>query len=152
MKVVGIDCEMVGAGPGGKTSVLARVSVVDQDENVLLDSFVSTRKNVTDYRTEKSGVRPEDLVGAPDLSQVRRDVIALLKDRIVVGHEVQEDFKVLRYFPPAKYVRNSTCHLHDFSTGRTPSLKALAERELGLIIQTGEHSPVEVGDNIFWGN
>ena len=71
MRVVGIDCEMVGVGPGGRSSVLARVSIVDEDKKVLLDSFVSPEEYVTDYRTEKSGVRPEDLKGAPDFQHVK---------------------------------------------------------------------------------
>jgi RNA exonuclease 4 len=63
-ELVALDCEMVGTGPGGYTSVLARVSVVNKYGNVLYDRFVKPRNGVkiTDYRTRFSGVRPEDLV------------------------------------------------------------------------------------------
>ena len=36
---VALDCEMVGIGIGGKHSALARVSIVDWDGNLLLDTF-----------------------------------------------------------------------------------------------------------------
>ena len=35
--VVAMDCEMVGVGPSGTRSVLARVSIVDCEGKVLLD-------------------------------------------------------------------------------------------------------------------
>ena len=35
--VVAMDCEMVGVGPSGTCSVLARVSIVDCEGKVLLD-------------------------------------------------------------------------------------------------------------------
>lgn len=39
-KYVGLDCEMVGIGPDGKQSALARACVVDFNGNVLYDRFV----------------------------------------------------------------------------------------------------------------
>jgi RNA exonuclease 4 len=59
---VAVDCEMVGVGPDGKESSLARVSVVNFHGVVLLDEFVRQRERVVDYRTEYSGVRPGDLI------------------------------------------------------------------------------------------
>lgn len=54
---VALDCEMVGAGPKGCISILARVSIVDYYGNVLLDEYVKPTKVVTDYRTKISGIR-----------------------------------------------------------------------------------------------
>ena len=51
---------------------------------------------VTDYRTAVSGVRPEDLAGAPTFKQVQTEVAELIKDRILVGHAIHHDFKVLK--------------------------------------------------------
>lgn len=56
-----IDCEMVGVGPEGVESMLARVSIVNYHGAVILDRFVRPREKVTDYRTWVSGVREEDL-------------------------------------------------------------------------------------------
>ena len=49
---------------------------------------------MTDYRTEVSGVRPEDLVGAPHFKQVQTEVAELIKDRLLVGHAIHHDLKV----------------------------------------------------------
>lgn len=60
-KVVALDCEMVGIGPTGKLSALARCSMVDFDGNVLYDEFVKPKGFVTDFRTKYSGIRKSDL-------------------------------------------------------------------------------------------
>lgn len=52
---------MVGVGPEGVESTLARVSIVNYHGCVILDRFVRPREKVTDYRTWVSGVREEDL-------------------------------------------------------------------------------------------
>lgn len=52
---------MVGVGPEGVESTLARVSIVNYHGAVMLDRFVRPREKVTDYRTWVSGVREEDL-------------------------------------------------------------------------------------------
>lgn len=56
-----IDCEMVGIGPGGDDSMLARVSIVNQFGKCIYDKYVKPTEEVTDYRTEVSGIRPEDI-------------------------------------------------------------------------------------------
>ena len=79
IKVVGLDCEMVGSGRGGWKSLLARCSVVTLDcipvdfladeanattkpknmnENlvVLYDKYVIPKGKVSDYRTQWSGI------------------------------------------------------------------------------------------------
>lgn len=56
-----MDCEMVGVGPGGADSVLARVSLVNLFGHCIYDKFVKPREPVTDFRTKVSGIRPSDL-------------------------------------------------------------------------------------------
>jgi RNA exonuclease 4 len=55
-KFVAIDCEMVGVGPGGIDSALARVSIVNYHGVVLLDKYVKPGEKVTDLRTKVSGI------------------------------------------------------------------------------------------------
>lgn len=62
-KYVALDCEMVGVGSDGKHSALARVSIVDWDGKVLLDTHVKVAERVTDFRTHVSGIRPGDIKG-----------------------------------------------------------------------------------------
>ena len=56
--------------------------------------LISPCAQVTDYRTEVSGVRPEDLVGAPEFKQVQTEGAELIKDRLLVGHALHHDLKV----------------------------------------------------------
>ncbi len=53
---------MVGVGPKGRQSSVARVSVVNYRGAVQLDEFVRQKEPVVDYRTPHSGVRQCDLV------------------------------------------------------------------------------------------
>ena len=59
---------MVGVGPEGSESTLARVSIVNYHGVVMLDQFVRPREKVTDYRTWVSGIREEDLRGGEHLA------------------------------------------------------------------------------------
>jgi len=144
-KILGMDCEMVGVGLGGSDSILARVSIVNHFGHKVYDKFVAPREKVTDYRTAVSGVRPEDLQGAPQFKEIQAEVSELIKGRILVGHALKHDMKVLFLDHPKKMIRD-TAKYKPFKAafgGRTPSLKNLAERFLGVAVQTGEHSSVQ---------
>lgn len=52
---------MVGVGPFGLESALARVTIVNYVGEVVLDEFVRPQEQVTDWRTHVSGVRKEDM-------------------------------------------------------------------------------------------
>jgi RNA exonuclease 4 len=64
-RILAMDCEMVGTGVGGSSSIVARVSIVNHFGSVVYDTFVSPTEEVTDFRTSVSGVRPHHLKGAP---------------------------------------------------------------------------------------
>jgi DNA polymerase III epsilon subunit-like protein len=57
---------------------------------------VRAQEDVVDYRTQWSGVRKEDLDGAPSFKVVQQEVADLIKGRIVVGHGLKNDFGVSR--------------------------------------------------------
>mmetsp|Transcript_6629 Transcript_6629/g.18495 ORF Transcript_6629/g.18495 Transcript_6629/m.18495 type:complete len:225 (-) Transcript_6629:689-1363(-) len=81
---VAIDCEMVGVGPEGKYSSLARVCIVNNLGNVLLDVYVKQKQKVADYRTFVSGIRPSDLKVALPLEEVQEKVHSIVK--VNAGH------------------------------------------------------------------
>ncbi|KAJ1975789.1 3'-5' exonuclease [Dimargaris xerosporica] len=143
-KYLAIDCEMVGVGPEGTESVLARVSIVNFYGQVVLDRYVRPSQPVTDYRTAVSGITAELLVGARSFNSVAKDVHELAKDRILVGHSIKNDLDVLQLEHPRTHQRDiavcaSFCNLIN---GRRPSLKFLAQEVLGITIQIGSHSSV----------
>ena len=92
-KFIGIDCEMVLSTEG--FDILARVAIVTEDD-VLIDSFVRTDLEIEDYRTEVSGVRPEDISSAPHIDEILPRVRDILEDAlIIVGHDLVHDMEVL---------------------------------------------------------
>ena len=59
------------------------------------DKYVKPEVDITDYRTELSGITAEKLSekGEP-LQKVQKEVAQLLKGRVVIGHAIPNDFKV----------------------------------------------------------
>ncbi len=143
---------MVGVGPGGSRSVLARVAIVDYFGNQLLDEFVRVEERVTDYRHHITGISEEDLSSAKAVSygHCRRAVIGLLRGKILVGHALQNDLQVLGIHHPWHSVRDTATH-HQFMKrdryGRVvPSrLRDLAKIHLDIDIQRPgrPHCPLE---------
>ncbi|XP_030611005.1 RNA exonuclease 4 [Archocentrus centrarchus] len=144
-KAVAIDCEMVGVGPDGEDSILARVSIVNQFGKCIYDRYVKPTEKVTDYRTAVSGIRPEDIKDGEDVQTVQREVAEILEGRIVVGHAIHNDLKILLLDHPKKKIRD-TQKYKPFKTivksGR-PSLKLLCKKILNVKVQEGEHSSVQ---------
>ncbi|GAA5972777.1 hypothetical protein JCM21900_001044 [Sporobolomyces salmonicolor] len=139
-----IDCEMVGVGPEGVESTLARVSIVNYHGCTILDRFVRPREKVTDYRTWVSGVREEDLRNAPSFAEVQKEVSELITDRILIGHALSNDTTVLLLSHPWHMTRDTSKYapLQGLAKTKRPGLKTLAKLVLGVDIQGGEHSSV----------
>lgn len=76
--VVALDCEMVGTGPGGHYSELARCSIVGYHGNILYDKYVQPCRPVTDYRTPWSGIQKHHLLDAMPFAQAREEVRTML--------------------------------------------------------------------------
>lgn len=106
-KAIGMDCEMVGVGSKGSHSILARVSLVNQFGKCIYDKHVKPREHVTDYRTFVSGIRPSDLKGAEEFLTVQREVAEILKGRLLVGHALWNDLKVMYLDHPKKQIRDT---------------------------------------------
>ena len=109
-RYVALDCEMVGIGTDGKKSALARVSMVDWDGKVMLDTFVQVPTRVTDFRTHVSGVEPKHIKNknaAMDVVKCRELVASLLKDKILVGHALKNDLQALLLQHPKKDIRDT---------------------------------------------
>lgn len=142
-----IDCEMVGVGPRGSESVLARVSIVNWHGYTLLDSFVKPQEKVTDYRTWVSGIRPKDLFKAPLFQEVQTKVAELIKGKTIVGHAIHNDLKALLLTHPSYLIRDTSTFqpLRDLAKTTRPSLRTLVKLTLGIDIQKDgeEHSSVE---------
>uniref|UniRef100_UPI0037E8756A RNA exonuclease 4 n=1 Tax=Semicossyphus pulcher TaxID=241346 RepID=UPI0037E8756A len=144
-RAVAIDCEMVGVGPDGEDSILARVSLVNQFGKCIYDKFVKPTERVTDYRTAVSGIRPADIRDGEDVRTVQREVAEILQGRIVVGHAIYNDLKILLLDHPKKKIRDTQKYKPFKKTVKSgrPSLKLLCREILNVKVQQGEHSSVQ---------
>lgn len=149
-KYLAIDCEMVGTGPPPHSdNLLARASVVNFHGEQVYDSYVQAppKARVEDYRTHVSGIKPHHMRApyARSFAQVQADIAELLQGRILVGHALRNDLNALLLTHP-KSAQRDTSRFAKFrieSRGKPPALRKLAKSELGMEIQTGEHSSIE---------
>jgi RNA exonuclease 4 len=136
---------MVGVGHQGDDSILARISLVNHFGNCIYDKYVKPTEKVVDYRTHVSGIRPKDIENGEDFKTVQKEVSDILQGRILVGHSLKHDLKVLFLNHPKRDVRDTSVYkpFRAAFGGRTPSLKNLSARMLGVTVQEGEHSSVQ---------
>lgn len=159
---VAIDCEMVGVGPirenGTTKSSLARVAICDFNGRRLMDKYVIPKEGleaISDYRTNYSGITPEKLARLDktkhSYEKVIEEVNRLVKDKIIVGHGLVNDFKVLGLEVPPNRKWDST-EIDVFKKNhptliRAPRrLKEIAKEFAGNNIQLADrtgHSPLE---------
>ncbi|XP_032820620.2 uncharacterized protein LOC116948209 [Petromyzon marinus] len=146
----GLDCEMVGTGPAGVCSELARCSIVTYYGDVVYDRYVQPRNPITDYRTRWSGITAKDLSKAIPFHRAKKEIVQILKDKVVVGHALHNDFKVIGVTVPESLQRDTSRSkllrsMAGLPTHRITSLKILAKTLLKEDIQMGTngHSSVE---------
>ncbi|NXD97178.1 I20L2 protein, partial [Chaetorhynchus papuensis] len=149
-KLVAMDCEMVGTGPGGRTSALARCSIVSYEGDIVYDRYVRPEAPIVDYRTRWSGIRRHHMDKAVPFREAQRQVLRILAGKVVVGHAIHNDFKALRYFHPKALTRDTSQipllnRRGGFPENVSISLKRLTKALLGQDIQVGKsgHSSVE---------
>eukprot|EP01041_Mallomonas_annulata_P002810 gene2810-5528_t len=147
---LGLDCEMVGLGPSGKMSALARCSLVNYDGISVYDQFVRPKGFVTDFRTKYSGIRSKNLRDGIAISfeQCQADVANLLKGKVLVGHALKNDLAVLLLSQHPSMIRDTARYRPYMKAQgrgggkfRPRALRDLAKEFLDQEIQTGEHDP-----------
>jgi RNA exonuclease 4 len=137
-----LDCEMVGVGEGGTRSALARVTIVNWNEETIYDRLVRPTEPVTDYRTFVSGITKDDLSeeltnngtattrpALIDLKTCRAQVLELIQDKILIGHALENDLAALQIEHPWQWIRDTAQYepfmkqrVHTNSTGTTGTL------------------------------
>ncbi|KAL4231790.1 hypothetical protein ACF0H5_009366 [Mactra antiquata] len=143
--IVALDCEFVGVL--NDQSALGRCSIVDYDGNVICDIYARPLQIITSYRTRWSGITKQDMKKAIPLESALSQISDVLKDKIVVGHDLKNDFHVLGFKHPHKLIRDTSkslqlktlmcCH-----GKQSLSLRNCASKLLGRSIQTESHCSI----------
>lgn len=94
---------MVGIGPNGRANMLARVSIVNEKGEIIMDKYVKPTQPVMDYRTKFSGITPAHLEHAHNFADVQAEVSRIKFNRILVGHAIHNDLRVLKMEHPKRY-------------------------------------------------
>ena len=144
--IIALDCEMVGVGPSGLNSMLARISITNFNGELLYDKFVAPSEPVTDYRTHLSGILPQHLEVGLDFRQVQREVSQIVKNRILVGHGLVSDLQALQISIPRQQLRD-TAVFKLYCPHRPLPLKQLVKEHLAHLpefvqFQEYQHNPV----------
>lgn len=133
LKVYALDCEMVYTAKGLS---LARISVVDMNDDLVLDVLVRPKYTVLDYNTRFSGLTQEQLENAEnDFEQALERLFELVNsESILIGHSLESDLKAMRIVHH-KVVDTSVVYPHRLGPPYKRALKTIASDVLQLIIQ-----------------
>ncbi|CAO3600688.1 unnamed protein product [Absidia cylindrospora] len=144
-RLIAVDCEMVLTAGG---SALARVSLLDEDGEVLLDEYVLPDEPIVDYLTEYSGITKKIMDEATcSLRRAQKHVRKLVDHNVIlVGHSLDSDLKALKLAHPYCV---DTALLYDSIRGPPfrPRLRSLAKQFLHRKIQQNDVERNVLGHN-----
>lgn len=145
-KLFAIDCEMVTtrSSDGILRKELARVSVINNNLDIVLDIYVLPEHEIIDYLTIYSGLTPRLMKHAKlKLVQIQKLFVELFDSScIFVGHSLEQDLHILQIIH-MKVIDTSVLYLRNFG-GSKPKLKFLAAMNLNMLIQVGSgHNSTE---------
>ncbi|KAJ3348602.1 RNA exonuclease 3 [Entophlyctis luteolus] len=145
--VVAIDCEMSYTRGGMEVT---RVSVVDEQGNIIIDELLRPVYDVVDLNTEWSGVSSLE-AAVHTLSSIHRLLFSLgvTSETVIIGHGLENDLNALRIVH-RRVVDTSLLVVPQRGTNADGTvakfpLRRLCERLVGTAIQTGSrgHDSVE---------
>lgn len=98
-RLIALDCEMCLTQIGLE---LARISLIDEDMNTIMDEMVQPSYPILDYLTQYSGIREENLIGVTtSLQDIQQRLLGIIdQDTILIGHSLECDLKTLKLAHP----------------------------------------------------
>ncbi|RPA88094.1 ribonuclease H-like protein, partial [Ascobolus immersus RN42] len=155
-KALAIDCEMIEmekceAAP--TNSGLARLSIVNYDGEVLLDTIVRPPGRILHCRSKYTGLtydhfKPENF-DVMSFQKAQKLVLDYVRDgHVIVGHALDNDLVALNIKNeiPVSQTRDTSrlgTVLEKYGwSSKILGLKKMTEDELGRVIQTGFHDSV----------
>ncbi|TKY89838.1 hypothetical protein EX895_001135 [Sporisorium graminicola] len=145
LEIVALDCELSYTTAG---LTLTRLTLVDEQGDMILDEIVRTRTDIVDYNTRFSGITAEayEEQAVFDLPGVRKTMAQFVgENTVLVGHGLENDLRAIRLVHH-KVVDTVMLYPHARGFPFRTSLRDLTARFLGKIIQNGTslgHSSLE---------
>ncbi|WP_326998775.1 exonuclease domain-containing protein [Cohnella kolymensis] len=98
MKFAVLDFETTGISPDKDEIIQAALAVIDETGAVCSQyaAFVRPDKPVPAEITRLTGIRDEDVRSAPELEEMLSQMVPLLQDVVLVGHNVEFDARFLQ--------------------------------------------------------
>ena len=143
LKLCAMDCEMCTTNSGALE--ICRVSLISPEANddnlIVMDTFVKPDNDIVDYHTEFSGITEEIM---RSVSTKRCEVLDAMKhiigpDTILVGHSLDSDLKALGIVHH-RVLDTSILYPHQRGIPYKNSLKMLADEMLGIKVQDDEEN------------
>ncbi|EJD03999.1 uncharacterized protein FOMMEDRAFT_146095 [Fomitiporia mediterranea MF3/22] len=138
-----------GVGPGGSTSMVAKVSLVDYRGSTVLDVYVRPTMPVTDYRTTTTGIEQKHLNSdsAMPFNTVQSMIAERIKGKVLVGHSLWQDLSVLGIPHPAVATRDVALYMPFRNAVQSPNqivgLSTLVWNLMRRRIQYGKLDSIE---------
>ncbi|XP_063980778.1 RNA exonuclease 1 homolog [Diachasmimorpha longicaudata] len=131
--VYALDCEMTYTTQGLE---LTRVTVINEDCQVVYETLVKPDNPIIDYNTRFSGITEDNMTGVTtSLLDVQATLLTMFSDHtILVGHSLESDFKALKLIHNT-VVDTSTMFPHKNGPPHKRALRNLCSEYLRKIIQ-----------------
>jgi len=135
-RMFAIDCEMCLSSEGRE---LTRVSVVNESLEVVYDTYVKPKAEITNYLTEYSGITPDILKNVHTrLGDVQMKLLEIISSNdIIIGHSLENDMRVLKIYHD-NYIDTSIVYGDERGVRFKPSLRVLVKKHLRREIQNSE--------------